>query len=396
MQTTIFAIGQVFADAIRFVRVLRTLSNCYLLMGSQKVDNHKSHSNHCMATTITKHLEYIAELEAQLHGSPYYAVAENTVAIAKRVLETELVRLDETAETTLETDTWTSQIKTLEWLVKLPTMSLTFKTFKSVLEHVELVQLFLKLTDIDPSANDNYAIRKASENGHAEVVKALLADPRVNPSAEDNSAICMASEEGHTDVVKVLLADSRVNPSADKNYAIRLASANGHTEVVKLLFVDERVNPSARDNYAVCSASVNGHVEVVKVLLANHRVNPSTFYNSAIRLASENGHTDIVKLLLADSRVDPSAEDNSAICMASEEGHTDVVKVLLADARVDPSAEDNYAICKASENGHTDIVKMHSQTHALTHQQHMTITQFVRQVVTVIRTLSRCYSQTLV
>jgi len=84
-----------------------------------------------MAATIFKHLEYVAQLEAQLYRSPYYDVAERTAALAKRELETELVRLDATETDTAETDTWTSHIKTLEWLVKFPTMSKTFDTFKS-------------------------------------------------------------------------------------------------------------------------------------------------------------------------------------------------------------------------------------------------------------------------
>ena len=88
------------------------------------------------AVTITKHLEYVAQLEAQLLGSPYYDVAERTAALAKRALETELVRLDEPA-TEPATDAWTSHIKTLEWLLKFPTMSLTCDTFKSVLANVE-------------------------------------------------------------------------------------------------------------------------------------------------------------------------------------------------------------------------------------------------------------------
>jgi len=54
-------------------------------------------------------------------------------------LETELVRLELEAETTDAVDTWTTLIKTLEWLLKFPTMPLTFSTFTSVLTdaHVE-------------------------------------------------------------------------------------------------------------------------------------------------------------------------------------------------------------------------------------------------------------------
>ena len=50
------------------------------------------------------------------------------------------------------------------------------------------------------------------------------------------------------EVVKLLLTDKRVNPSANNNFAIRWASRNGHTKVVKLLLADERVDPSANDN----------------------------------------------------------------------------------------------------------------------------------------------------
>jgi len=70
-----------------------------------------------MAATIAKHLEYVAKLEAQLHVSPYYEFVERTTALAKRALETELVRLDWTSvsdTTDTRTDTWTTHIKTLE------------------------------------------------------------------------------------------------------------------------------------------------------------------------------------------------------------------------------------------------------------------------------------------
>ena len=44
-----------------------------------------------------------------------------------------------------------------------------------------------------------------------------------------------ASHNGHLEVVKLLLQDSRVDPSAEDNGAIRWASFNGYLEVVKLL-----------------------------------------------------------------------------------------------------------------------------------------------------------------
>jgi hypothetical protein len=97
------------------------------------------------------------------------------------------------------------------------------------------------LLHVDPSINDNRAIRWASWLGHEGVVKELLKDPRVDPSAKDNFAIIMASYEGYEDVVTLLLKDHRVDPSAEDNEAIRRASWKGQVNVVRLLLSDPRV-----------------------------------------------------------------------------------------------------------------------------------------------------------
>lgn len=49
-----------------------------------------------------------------------------------------------------------------------------------------MVQLLLQDGRVDPSFDNNYAIRGASENGHADVVQVLLQDDRVDPRAENN------------------------------------------------------------------------------------------------------------------------------------------------------------------------------------------------------------------
>jgi len=108
-------------------------------------------------------------------------------------------------------------------------MSLTFETFKTVLEHVELVQLFLNFTDLDPSAEDNLLGKLPWSYG---CCQSVTCRQTFDPSANENYAIRIASEYGHADVVNVLLADSRVNPSARDNYAIGMASLFGRTEVV--------------------------------------------------------------------------------------------------------------------------------------------------------------------
>jgi hypothetical protein len=115
-------------------------------------------------------------------------------------------------------------------------------------------------------------VRLAAENGHLAVVERLLQDKRVDPSADDNYAVRWAAQNGHLAVVERLLQDKRVDPSADDNYAVRLAAENGHLAVVERLLQDERVDPSTTtpDNYAV--RWENGHLAVVDRLLEDDRV----------------------------------------------------------------------------------------------------------------------------
>src|SRR5438034_1049260 len=74
-------------------------------------------------------------------------------------------------------------------------------------------------------------------NCHLDCIKLLLGDDRI----DYNDAFDRASLSGHQEVVKLLLQDQRINPSSNDNYAIKHASKNGHLEIVKILLQDQRV-----------------------------------------------------------------------------------------------------------------------------------------------------------
>jgi hypothetical protein len=73
---------------------------------------------------------------------------------------------------------------------------------------------------VNPSDDENLAIRSASENGHLAVVDRLLQDPRVDPSASKNGALRMANRMVHIPrfkaIVDRLLQDSRVDGNVIK------------------------------------------------------------------------------------------------------------------------------------------------------------------------------------
>jgi hypothetical protein len=55
----------------------------------------------------------------------------------------------------------------------------------------------------------------------------------VNGGMEGIEALSCGVESGYTDIVKLLLSAARVNVVAGDNYAIRRASEDGHTDGAK-------------------------------------------------------------------------------------------------------------------------------------------------------------------
>ena len=91
------------------------------------------------------------------------------------------------------------------------------RNFIDACTHGDITTVAALLPSVDPTKDNNMAIRCASYNGHADIVRLLLEDPRVDPSSNDNLIIRYVSSKGHVDVVRLLLADPRVDPSAGDN-----------------------------------------------------------------------------------------------------------------------------------------------------------------------------------
>jgi ankyrin repeat protein len=74
--------------------------------------------------------------------------------------------------------------------------------------------LLLEAKIVNPTS---YALIKASKKGYDKIVALLLNDGRIDPTYEDNTAIRKASERGNIEVIKLLLNDKRVVDSLPKS-----------------------------------------------------------------------------------------------------------------------------------------------------------------------------------
>lgn len=251
--------------------------------------------------------------------------------------------------------------------------------------YTEIIKLLLRYDCVDPTVMDNSPIEMAacygrlqvvkllladervsrldrikgnviqfaSRGGHVDIVKFLLTYPYIDPTAQDNSAIRLAAEHGRAEVVRLLLQDERVDPTDALQYAVR----QGHAAVVELLLRDNRVDPSIGNNKAFHEACERNYDKVVKLLLQDGRIDPGADNAAALRKAAKRNSVAVVGLLLADLRVDPTAGNNAALLTAASHGRVEVVKSLLQHPRVDPAANESVAICKAAKKGHTAVVK---------------------------------------
>jgi len=197
---------------------------------------------------------------------------------------------------------------------------------------------------------------KSARDGDLNEVRLLMIEG-VDPSNQDNHAIKLAVVNGHIQVVKLLLPDLRVNPAAEDNYCIRIASAKGYTDIVELLLQDDRVDPSAKDNYAITIASEKGYIDIVGLLLQDPRVDPSDNNNSAIRAASSKGRLGVVRLLLQDARVDPSDNNNAAILEAIFHKRWNVVRLLAQNQGIDNDQELFYWAISKNKKYEVNILK---------------------------------------
>lgn len=65
----------------------------------------------------------------------------------------------------------------------------------------------------------------------------------VSAMSIDEANLCEASARGKSELVRELLTYSHIDPSVNDNYAIKNSARHGQLDVVRLLLADDRVDP---------------------------------------------------------------------------------------------------------------------------------------------------------
>jgi hypothetical protein len=112
-----------------------------------------------------------------------------------------------------------------------------------------------------------------NENVDENHIRTLMNSPDVDLDA----AFHIVMDEGYSDLVQLFLEHPNVDPTMDNNFALRRATdARSDTETLALLLADGRIDPTVNDNNALKSVIVNDSIYSLKLMLSDKRVNPDT------------------------------------------------------------------------------------------------------------------------
>ncbi len=242
------------------------------------------------------------------------------------------------------------------------------------------------LTDarVDPSINDNHALKNAAAQGHYEVVKLLSTDSRVNCS----EALYYACEKGYAEIAKLLLPLSELDEE-EITGIVENAAQDNKADIMALLMADKHWDPEVYGKTALEVAVCNNAYDTIEVLLTDSDIETDEALYEACekqdavliklllaapqcRLSDELWHSvagniAIAKLLLQDPRIDPFVTGSANLLAgAAEKGDLELVELILANKHFDPKKEHcqqivHEAITVAKRKQNDDIVQALSQ-----------------------------------
>ena len=158
-----------------------------------------------------------------------------------------------------------------EWMSEhwSPGMSDIFG-IEGLLEYTPAVEVFLELGH-DPSMGASQSVRIAAKRGYIDTLKLLLKDDRVDPTAENNYALKKSAEQDQAESIKLLIQDRRVDPSYSDGsllYSLVIHNEDGkYSEILRTLLLDKRVRAKLDITRLFDVARLHGKGESEKIIL---------------------------------------------------------------------------------------------------------------------------------
>ena len=131
--------------------------------------------------------------------------------------------------------------------------------YKSITNsEIKILKFYLRNKDFCTYSICEQSIKIAYENKNIEILQLIF-----------NRVV---SKYGYVELAELLLKDYNIDPSTEENLAIRDASKLGHIKIVRLLLKDKRVDASDKFNWSIEWAILNKHYDISHILWKNENV----------------------------------------------------------------------------------------------------------------------------
>lgn len=184
-------------------------------------------------------------------GTLYYAVIKNNIDIVKIILEDKKIDISYINNIHFRKACEYGRTEIVKEFLKdkrIESFAENNEAFQMACYngHLDVVKELLKDERIDPSERDNFAIKAAGIHNHFEIVREILKDSRISNLWEVFKRACISNR---LEFIKELLKDPRVDPSMEDNFAIKFSSKYGYLEIVNELLKDPRVVVDEEEKY---------------------------------------------------------------------------------------------------------------------------------------------------
>ncbi|KAJ3130652.1 hypothetical protein HK100_007768 [Physocladia obscura] len=233
---------------------------------------------------------------------------------------------------------------------------------------VHIVALILSYNNlVDPSAQDEAALRYATINGNTEIVKLLLHDPRVYPSALNNKSLINALRKNHIDIALLIIQDPRCDLYTGEPMV--LAAQNRQSEIVRMFLA--RMDPS-----------VQGAKALEKLLENSLNFYRCSIYSpSHIQNISDFSRIGLISFLISDPRINSQkviaeVENPELLLLAVYLDQVEILKIMIQSCMLLSNQYAERALNYAVDSGKNEVVRLLLQSDSICRKANAKVLQW--------------------